>query len=123
VREFQSVIKQALLQATGPVLLPEFLPAAIRRPAEGEVTSPASEVALSALSTFVKQQLAADSTSLYADFTALTDCHLLTLVLQHTAGNLSRAARFLGITRATLRVKLEALGLSADRFQPANEET
>ena len=30
VREFQSVIKQALLQATGPVLLPEFLPESIR---------------------------------------------------------------------------------------------
>src|SRR6478672_10157026 len=30
VRELQSVIKQALLQATGPVLLPEFLPAALR---------------------------------------------------------------------------------------------
>ena len=27
VRELQSVLKQALLQATGPVLLPEFLPA------------------------------------------------------------------------------------------------
>src|SRR4029079_3325032 len=30
VREFQSVIKQALLQTTGPVLLPEFLPASVR---------------------------------------------------------------------------------------------
>jgi two-component system nitrogen regulation response regulator GlnG len=123
VREFQSVIKQALLQATGPVLLPEFLPAAIRRQSDVTPETPSAEVDLPALSAFVKQQLAADSTSLYADFTALTDRHLLTLVLQHTAGNLSRAARFLGITRATLRVKLEALGLSADRFQPANEET
>src|SRR4051794_9575044 len=30
VRELQSVIKQALLQTTGPVVLPEFLPAVIR---------------------------------------------------------------------------------------------
>src|SRR6476659_7707341 len=40
VRELQSVIKQALLQATGTVLLPEFLPAALRgrdrSPAAGE---------------------------------------------------------------------------------------
>src|SRR5262249_40124193 len=31
VRELQSVIKQALLQTTAPVLLPDFLPAAVRR--------------------------------------------------------------------------------------------
>src|SRR3954452_17869293 len=30
VRELQSVLKQALLQTTGPVVLPEFLPAAVR---------------------------------------------------------------------------------------------
>src|SRR5688572_10793388 len=30
VRELQSVIKQALLQTTGPIVLAEFLPAAIR---------------------------------------------------------------------------------------------
>ena len=35
VRELQSVIKQALLQATGPVLLPEFLPAAVRGQGKG----------------------------------------------------------------------------------------
>src|SRR5262249_13383498 len=30
VRELQSVLKQALLHATGPVLVPEFLPASVR---------------------------------------------------------------------------------------------
>src|SRR5262249_48655352 len=30
VRELQSVLRQALLQATGPILLPEFLPAFLR---------------------------------------------------------------------------------------------
>jgi two-component system nitrogen regulation response regulator GlnG len=41
---------------------------------------------------------------------------LLTEVLRHTSGNQSQAARILGITRPTLRAKLVALGLSAERF-------
>ncbi len=39
VRELQSVIKQALLETTGPVVLPEFLPAAVRREESGATES------------------------------------------------------------------------------------
>ena len=48
---------------------------------------------------------------LYAEYQALTDRHLLSQVIQHTGGNLSQAARLLGIDRATLRTKLESLGI------------
>ncbi|HEY2838530.1 MAG TPA: helix-turn-helix domain-containing protein [Pirellulales bacterium] len=41
-------------------------------------------------------------------------------VLRHTGGNLSQAARVLGITRATLRTKLNALGIPVER--PATRE-
>src|SRR4051794_15277134 len=116
VREFQSVIKQALLQATGPVLLPEFLPESIRRRPEASQGTASAVMDLPALSEFVEQQLLADSTSLYADYQAITDRHLLALVLEHTGGNLSRAAKFLGITRATLRTKLQAVGLSGGQL-------
>jgi two-component system nitrogen regulation response regulator GlnG len=77
---------------------------------------------LAALTSFVKQRLFADSTSLYAEFQALTDRHLLTLVLEHTGGNLSQASRLLGITRATLRAKLHALGLSADKTPATSDD-
>jgi two-component system nitrogen regulation response regulator GlnG len=123
VREFQSVIKQALLQATGPVLLPEFFPAAIRgRP---EISEGPASAAMdpTTLSKFIQQRLQTGSTSLYADFQAVTDRHLLTLVLQHTGGNLSQASKILGITRATLRTKLHALGLSADQSSVRSEVT
>jgi two-component system nitrogen regulation response regulator GlnG len=122
VREFQSVIKQALLQATGPVLLPEFLPESIRRRSGNSLGSVSSEIDLTALSNFVKQQLLADSTSLYADYQALTDRHVLALVLEHTGGNLSRAAKHLGITRATLRTKLHAVGLSGVQLSSTSVE-
>jgi nitrogen regulation protein NR(I) len=116
VREFQSVVKQALLQATGPVLLPEFLPESLRRSPEASQGTASADMDLPALSDFVKQQLLANTTSLYADYQAITDRHLLTLVLEHTGGNLSRAAKFLGITRATLRTKLQSVGLSGGQL-------
>ena len=40
IRELQSVLKQALLQASGPVLLPAFLPKLSESAAEAEPTSP-----------------------------------------------------------------------------------
>jgi DNA-binding protein Fis len=76
---------------------------------------------LSALTTFIQQQLRAESTSLYSEYQAVTDRHLLKLVLENTGGNLSKAARILGITRATLRTKLQALQLSADPPDAAND--
>lgn len=39
---------------------------------------------------------------------------LLRVVLRHAAGNQTRAAEILGITRATLRRKMRDLGLAAD---------
>jgi two-component system nitrogen regulation response regulator GlnG len=115
VRELQSVIKQSLLHATGPVLLPEFLPPALRgegKAAGGEGTSAFDYGGLTA---YILDQLQAGSTTLYADYQALADRHLFGEVLRHTGGNLSQAARLLGITRATLRTKLNALGIPAGR--------
>jgi two-component system nitrogen regulation response regulator GlnG len=111
VRELQSVLKQALLHATGPVLLPEFLPARLR----GEGTTDDMALRFSALTEFIQDQFRAGSTTLYADYQSLTEKHLLTTVLRHTAGNLSQAARILGITRGTLRAKLNALGIPVER--------
>ncbi len=121
VRELQSVIKQALLQATGPVLLPEFLPAAVREWGRDGGAAPEA-FDFGGLTAFVEDQLRAGSTTLYADYQALTDRHLLTLVLRHTGGNLSRAARALGITRTTLRTKLNALGISVERSSSTEGE-
>jgi len=110
VRELQSVVKQALLETTGPTILPEFLPAAVRGgKAGGEMCD------FGGLSSYVSQQLVTGTTSLYADYQRLTDRHLLELALRHFGGNLSRTARALGITRPTLRTKLAALGLTAER--------
>jgi two-component system nitrogen regulation response regulator GlnG len=111
VRELQSVIKQALLGTTGPVILPEFLPPLVGGP---------SAFDYGGLTGYVEDQLRAGTTSLHADYQALTERHLLALVLRHTGGNLSQAARTLGITRATLRTRLASLGLAAERPGPTD---
>lgn len=113
VREFQSVMKQALLQTTGAVLLPEFLPDVLRT--RTATRSQSEQVDLSSFDTFVQLQIASGTSTLYADCQALLDRQLFDQVLKHTGGNLTQAAKILGITRATLRSKLAAIGLPADR--------
>lgn len=118
VRELQSVIKQALLHATGPVLLPEFLPAAVR--GQGDRTREAFD--FGGLTEFIRERLRDNTTTLNADYQEITDRHLLTEVLRHTNGNLTHASRFLGITRATLRAKLNSLGIPVERGATAEGE-
>jgi two-component system nitrogen regulation response regulator GlnG len=115
VRELQSVIKQALLQATGPMLLVEFLPTTVRGEGSSDSEPDSAAIDLAGLTRFIQVRLRAGSTTLYSDYQALTDRHLLTHILRHSDGNLSHAARILGITRATLRAKLHTLGIAIDR--------
>ncbi len=117
VRQLQSVLKQALLQATGPVLVPEFLPAVLRKegattplPATGG-TSVAPALTEGDLTRLVRDRLAAGTTNLYDEYAAVTERLLFLEVLEHTGGNLTQAAKVLGINRGTLRTKLEALGI------------
>ena len=113
VRELQSVVKHAVLQATGPAILPEFLPANFQQPrpeiAAVNASSPAQE-----WEQFLARRVENGTQDLYSEWQALTDRLAFQHVLRHTKGNLSQAARILGINRATLRTKLEALGIDAE---------
>lgn len=121
VRELQSVIKQALLQSTGPVLLPEFLPSMIRHPGPRAGESDQRGFDYGGLGEYIQAQLRVGSTTLYADYQSLVDKRLFEEVLRHTGGNLSKSAKILGITRATLRTKLNALGMAADRVASSDD--
>jgi DNA-binding NtrC family response regulator len=120
VRELQSVVKQALLHAAGPVLVPEHLPPALRRAAE-PVPPATQELAWADLTHFVEARLRMDTTDLYAEFLAVIERHLLLHVLRHVDNNLSQAARVLGISRTTLRSKLYALGITVGRTLAQDE--
>jgi len=117
VRELQSVLKQALLRAHGPVLLPEFLPELPEAPA-APVASPGGGFDPEA---FLRGRLGPDSRDLYAEIHRELDRLVLPRVLEHTGGNQARAAVLLGIARHTLRTKLGELGLQVTRTVGAGE--
>ncbi len=109
IRELQSVLKQALLHASGSVLLSSFLPESFTD-LGGQSDSPPS-TDNPQLEQFIRQRLRPDVAELYAETHAVVDRLLLPLVLQYTGGNQHRAAKLLGIARQTLRQKLRELGL------------
>lgn len=113
VRELQSLLKQALLHAMGPVLLPNFLPALLRTPKD--IPAPAPDMLFPDWERFINVRLRAGSTQLYGEALAVMERQLLTRVLRHTGGNQLQAAWILGITRNSLRHKLRALGITIER--------
>ena len=96
VRELANVIQRAVLLNDTPVLEPAMLGI------NGYAAVPA-----------------ASRTGLYVDFSrgnctlAAVEKQLLQAALAHTKGNISEAARLLGLTRGGLRHRLEKLGLDA----------
>jgi two-component system nitrogen regulation response regulator GlnG len=121
IRELQSVLKQALLQASGTVLLPGFLPEFQRT--TGEASRTASSGNGTDLETLaVRQRIDSDSRDLYAETHRQVDRLLLPRVLEHTRGNLQQAALLLGIARQTLRLKLRELALSVGRSAETEDE-
>jgi two-component system nitrogen regulation response regulator GlnG len=125
VRELQSVLKQALLLATGPVLLSDFLPQALHpHPSEAPAAAwpdGAPATADAALEQFLDERIRAGSADLYAEAVRRLERTLLAHVLRHTGGNQLQAARLLGITRGSLRAKLRELGIRIDRTVSGDE--
>jgi DNA-binding NtrC family response regulator len=118
IRELQSVLRQALVRATGPVLVAAFLPDLAPRPA----AEPALAVgAGSRLEAVIEQRLRDGSRELYEEARRECDRFLLPLVLRWTGGNQLQAARILGIARRTLRLRLRELGLSVTKAVEGDE--
>jgi two-component system nitrogen regulation response regulator GlnG len=118
IRELQSVLKQALLRASGTVLLPAFLPEPLGAPA----APPAAGEGAGGETFTIRCPLAPDARDLYAEAHRQLDRLLLPRVLDRTGGNQAEAALLLGIARQTLRTKLRDLGLSVSRTTVPDEE-
>jgi DNA-binding NtrC family response regulator len=120
VRELQSVLKQAILRSHGPVLLLDFLPELLGAPGEtaAPVAPPEEPFDLEA---FLGQRLGPDSRDLYREIHRELDRIVLSRVLEYTGGNQQRAALLLGVTRRTLRAKLQDVGLHVAHSVEANE--
>ena len=120
IRELQSVLKHAVVEAAGPLIVPSFLPDTIRCAAE-TTTGVATLSRLDSLNTdeglirFIHDRIAAGTESLHDEVIQRVERILLVELLQQVEGNISRASALLGISRSTLRVKLAALGINLDR--------
>jgi two-component system nitrogen regulation response regulator GlnG len=123
IRELQSAMRLAVVQATGSVLVPEFFPKEMTsEPGRDSSAAAIPDVPAAPkgsetadIHCFIVGRLEAGSTNLYAEALAVLEAHLLTLVLKHTEGNQSKAAKILGITRGNLRNKIRAHGISIEQ--------
>jgi nitrogen regulation protein NR(I) len=121
IRELQSMLKQALLQASGAVLLPAFLPDLSGSPTGlGPTALPSADFDLE---TFIRQRLKPDGQDLYAETHRQVDRILLLRILEYTQGNQHQAARLLGIARQTLRQKVRDLGLHITHSVETGEDS
>jgi DNA-binding NtrC family response regulator len=62
-----------------------------------------------------RQRLEAGSMNTYAEVISQAEREIIGEALRYTEGNLSLAARRLGISRTTLRAKLAGLGILIER--------
>lgn len=124
LRELQSVLKHAVVEASGPVIVPQFLPEVVRVshavshdvakhqiPAAMTSSDPANDELIS----FMTERIRCGTENLYSEVMQRVERTMLTELLSQVDGNISRASAILGISRSTFRTKLAALGINLDR--------
>jgi DNA-binding NtrC family response regulator len=119
IRELQSVLKQALLRASGTLLVSAFLPE-LKASAELPASRSLREGDNPGLEAFIVQRLRFDTHDLYAQAQRELDRIVLPRVMEYSLGSQRQAARVLGIAPKTLRQKLRELGLNIP--QPADAD-
>ncbi len=117
VRELQGAIKQAMLNASGHLILPEFLPEYLQTSTPpGTDSGAAAETADTLdLPALIDALLRQPDGRLYEHVIAAVERVLLPRVLRHTHGHQAQASELLGLNRSTLRHRLKTLGLMVDK--------
>jgi DNA-binding NtrC family response regulator len=123
VRELYSVVRQAVLKATGPVIVPEMLPPELlgKAPTTRSRDVP-SGLPDADLQRYIEERLGCSSTNLYAETLEMMERYLLTRVLRQTGGNQKQAAEILGITRGKVRDRIATFDISVDTTVAIRED-
>lgn len=127
IRELQSVIRKAMLMATGPIILPESLPAeVVKAHKDADQLLDAldwseDKHASFDLCGFIDNSIRDGRGDVYAETLNEMEKILISRILQHHSGNQSRAAEQLGITRGSLRNKIRLHGISIDQVVTSAE--
>lgn len=126
IREFQSVIRRAILQTTGRVVIPDFLPTFgncdsefVTVAEEGFVDTPLK----TEIESLIQQKVQAGESDVYDSLIEYVERELITQVLEFTQGNQAEASNILGITRTTLRTKIKKLGIQIKRSVATRAES
>ena len=113
VRELENVIRKVLLQARGYTISAEHVRAALARP------GPLPVMAEKSLHSFADELIAAaqrgEISDAYAQLHEASERILIGRAIEKAQGNQAQAARWLGISRLTLREKLIHFGLHPSR--------
>jgi nitrogen regulation protein NR(I) len=124
VRELESAVKFALVHATGDVVTPLALPASVRGgcdAASADATQ-AEQEDLNDVRDLVRNLLAKGTIDLSETVHAAVDRVLLEQVLAAVGGHQARAAEILGLSRNTLRARLQQLGLTVGKVVQDDRE-
>jgi nitrogen regulation protein NR(I) len=123
IRELQSAVKYAIVRSTGSIITTSCLPEELQDDGVAGPSSESSSEPLNDVRTLVRQLLDTDAGHLNEAVSARVDPVVLIEVLNHVGGNLSQAAEVLGISRTTLRNRLQTLGLTVKRSIKASDNT
>jgi two-component system nitrogen regulation response regulator GlnG len=116
VRQLQSVLKYAMIRATGEVLTPDCLPENFRPNSLAPSPQPSTPGATAFdPAAFTDALLRAGEPDIYRRVSLEVDRVVLDTVLRHVKGNQVHASELLGISRTTLRAKLRALGMTVEK--------
>ena len=121
IRELQSAIKYALVQASGDVLTPDCLPESVRAPASRPSPTDSGADTLE-VGHLVDNLLAAGEDEIYRKVAAAVERVVIEAVLRHAKGNQVQASELLGISRTTLRAKLRTMGMAIQKQLLAESE-
>jgi DNA-binding NtrC family response regulator len=127
IRELQSVIQRAVLDSTGPMIVPAFLPEPLRSRELDKRSSQnatirqtdrdcgSDDALVQELDKLAQQRLQDNSMNVYQEVVAIAERTAIVAALRVTNGNLTETARRLGISRTTLRAKTSSLDISVDQ--------